>query len=261
MSETPDYVYSKEGQHILGVDRSNFFYYVNSGQIQIEPESPKRRRRYRYADILKVKEKLDQKRKGTIKTIFDWVSIEDLPNTLRLDFLVFGPDEVLVGDWSLYASWLRKNSRITLGIFNEQKREEILAYITLLPLPEKVILDILRQHRKETDILPEEVETYERKGGYTLLAESVVAHPNHKEKLNTLLKQLLHYWCEQYPTKFIERIYAQAATTKGDILIQKLYFAPREDLAENAYVLNLKRPGASRLIRHFQECLEKKQVT
>jgi hypothetical protein len=167
MSETPDYVYSKEGQRILGVDRTNFFYYVNSGQIQIEPGSPKRRRRYSYADILTVKEKLDKKRKGTITTIIDWLGVEDLPNTLRLDFLVFGPNEILVGDWSLYASWLRRNPRIMLGIFNEQKREEILAYITLLPLPDNIILDILRQIRKVSDIRTEELETYEREGGYT----------------------------------------------------------------------------------------------
>ncbi len=128
-----------------------------------------------------------------------------------------------------------------------------------MPLPEPVILEVLRGEKHETRIRTEEIETYERKGGYTLLAESVVADPEHPEQLNTLLKHLAEYWCEQYPDRYITKIYAQAESRRGDILIQKVFFAPREDLAPNAYVLNLSRPGASRFVRHFQQCIEEKR--
>src|SRR6266704_1185404 len=113
--------------------------------------------------------------------------------------------------------------------------------------------------RHETKIHTEEVETYKRQGGYTLLAESVVVDPDHSEQLNTLLTHLTDYWCEQYPDRYITKIYAQAESKRGDILIQKLFFAPREDLAPDAYMLNLARPGASRFVRRFQECMETKR--
>src|SRR5947209_3430050 len=50
-----EYVDSREGAELLGVDTGNFFYYVQSGQIAKEPDSPKRNARYSVADILKVK--------------------------------------------------------------------------------------------------------------------------------------------------------------------------------------------------------------
>ncbi|HEY3994322.1 MAG TPA: hypothetical protein VGM01_15745, partial [Ktedonobacteraceae bacterium] len=117
---------------------------------------------------------------------------------------------------------------------------------------------VLSGKRHETNIQNDEIETYERKGEYTLLAESVVVDPDHKEALNTLLSHLTEYWCNQYPDRSISKIYAQAESEHGDILIQKLFFAPLEDLASNAFVLNMKRPGASRFIRSFQNCIKEK---
>jgi hypothetical protein len=138
-------------------------------------------------------------------------------------------------------------------------RKRILAYVSLIPLPEQTIIDILKNTRHETTIKTEEVETYERKGEYFLLAESIAVDPDHPEQLNTLLRHLLQYWCEQYPERYITKIYAQAGSRAGDILIQKLFFAPREDLAPDAYVLNLTRPGASRFVKQFQQCIEEKR--
>jgi len=54
--------------------------------------------------------------------------------------------------------------------------------------------------------------------------------------------QRMQHWCEQYPKRYISKIYAQAESNAGDILIQKLFLAPRKDLAPNAYVLNLMFP-------------------
>jgi hypothetical protein len=166
---------------------------------------------------------------------------------------------VFLADLPYYAARITKNPHVALAVFDSPERKRILAYISLLPLPEQTILEILRGERHETKIGTEEIESYKRKGGYTLLAESVVTDPDHPEQLNTLLKHLIQYWCEQYPDRYISKIYAQAESSKGDILIQKLFLAPLEDLAPNAYVLNLSRPGASRFIRQFQMCLEHKR--
>lgn len=259
-STSQQYVSSREGAEMLGIDTGRFFYYVQSNQIAKEPGSGKRNTRYSVSDILRVKEKLSQKQrtKKTAHGFVDWIGVDDVLTSLQLDYRVYG-SEVFLADLSYYAERVVRNPHVALAVFDSPKRERILAYISLLPLPEQVILDVLREDRHETKILTEEVETYERKGAYTLLAESVVVDPEHPEQLNTLLTHLMEYWCGQYPDRYITKIYAQAESKRGDILIQKLFLAPREDLAPNAYVLNLMRPGASRFVRRFQECIEAKQ--
>src|SRR6266567_484931 len=255
-----EYVDSREGAQLLGVDTGNFFYYVQSGQIAKEPDSPKRNARYSVADILKVKEKLTNKKrtKNITHHIVDWIGVDDVLTSLKLDYRVYG-DEVFLADLPYYAERVKRNPHVALAVYDSPKRERILAYISLLPLPEQAIVEVLNGERHETKISTEEIETYERKGGYTLLAESVVTDPDHPELLNTLLRHLTGYWCEQYPDRYVTKIYAQAESKHGDVLIQKLFLAPREDLAPNAYVLNLMRPGASRFVRQFQECIEQKR--
>ncbi len=138
-------------------------------------------------------------------------------------------------------------------------RTGVLAYISLVPLPEQIILSILKGERPELSISADEVETYERKGGYTLLAESVVVDPDHPEQLNTVLREVLSYWCKQHPQRYIEKIYADAATEHGDMLARKLYFSPLYNVSDTAYVLDLRRPGISKVVRNFQECLKQKE--
>ena len=255
-----EYVDSREGAELLGVDTGRFFYYVQSGQIEKEPDSPKRNARYSVTDILKIKEKLASKKrtKNATHHIIDWIGVDDVLTSLKLDYRVYG-DEVFLADLPYYAERVKRNPRVALAIYDSPKRERILAYVSLLPLAEQTIIEVLNGERHETKIRTEEIETYERKGGYTLLAESVVTDPDHPELLNTLLRHLTEYWCEQYPDRYLSKIYAQAESKSGDILIQKLFMAPLEDLAPNAYVLNLMRPGASRFVRQFQECIEQKR--
>ncbi len=256
MQKAAEYVTSKEGEKILGVKRNVFFYYVTSGQIKKLDQTEKGPSLYSYADILKVKEKLDSKKKK-LTTSVDWQKISDLPAILELDLEVY--KEHIVGDIGLYISWERKNPKITLLSFESDNRENVLAYISLVPLPERIIVSILKGERAELSISPDEVETYDRKGGYTLLAESAVTHPDHPEQLNNVLREALNFWCEQYPDRYIEKVYADAASDEGDILVRKLYFSPLYDVSDTAYVLDLKKPGVSKVVKRFQACLKEKE--
>lgn len=248
------YIPSIEGEKILGVKRNLFFYYVNSGQIK-KQERKGEPDLYSENDILKVKEKRNKRKKKLIAET-DWQKISDLPAILKLDFKVY--EEKIVGDLSLYISWEKQNPKITLLSFEKGNRENVLAYISLVPLPEELIISVLKGEREEVSIKPEEIETYEREGGFTLLAESAVVHPEHPEQLSNVLREVLNFWCSQYPKRYIDKIYAQAATEAGDILIRKLYFSPLYNLSDNAYVLDLKKPGISQLVRTFQENLKAK---
>lgn len=261
---------SSEARELLGaMSPSSFKELVDNQKIRKIVPSGKKQGKYVRTDVEKMaKEMLPlleerraaraRKAKGTSQPFVDWIGTDDVITSLQLDYRVYGPD-VFLADLPYYAARITKNPHVALAVFDTPERKRILAYISLLPLPEETILEIMRGERHETKIGTEEIESYNRKGGYTLLAESVVTDPDHPEQLNILLRHLMQYWCEQYPDRHISKIYAQAESSKGDILIQKLFLAPLEDLAPNAYVLNLSRPGASRFIRQFQMCIDQKR--
>lgn len=264
VTDTSDekYVPLDEAVKLLGINQGRFFYYVDAGPIAKEPGSGKRNARYSVEDILKVKERLSQRKPKPSKTaekwFVDWIGEGDVLLSIQLDYRLYGPEAFSV-DIYQYVERVKRNPHMALAAFEDARRFRMIAYIMLLPLPETTIMEVLSGKRRETDIKNSEIETYERKGEYTLLAESVVVDRDYRESLNTLLNHLTTYWCDQYPNRTISKIYAQAESDQGDILIQKLFFAPLENVAPNAYVLNLKRPGASRVVRNFQACIKEKQ--
>ena len=121
-----------------------------------------------------------------------------------------------------------------------------------------VILQILSNQREETSIEADEIETYDQPGGYILLANSAAIHPDRPDLLHRLLRHIMSYWLEQYPDRYIKKIYAQAVSAPGEMLVQHLFMTPRPDLAYNAYELDIARPSASKIIRNFKQQLEQK---
>ncbi len=247
-----------------GFSANTFYRHVREGKIKKTlPESRERGALYDESDIRKItQKKVGQEPEKTgreeIATEVAWQRISDLPAILKLDLHVY--KDHLVGDIGLYISWEKKNTKITLLSFEHGNRDNVLAYISLVPLPEKMILSILKGEREELSISADEIESYERKGAYTLLAESIVVHPDHPEQLNKILAGVLNYWCRQYPDRYIEKIYADAASDYGDVLARKLYFSPLYDVSDHAYVLDLRKPGISKVVKRFQECLEAKRT-
>jgi hypothetical protein len=261
---------SSEARNKLNASTSTFKRLVDSGKIRKITPPNKKHGMYIREDVDRIAEEMKpfsaaaryRNRPGSTKeelsTAVDWQKISDLPAILKLDLKVY--QENIVGDIGLYISWERKNPKITLLSFESSDREHVLAYISLVPLPEQIILSILKGERPELSISPDEVETYERKGGYILLAESVVVDPDHPEQLYNVLREVLSFWCKQYPERYIEKIYADAATEHGDMLARKLYFSPLYHISDTAYVLDLRRPGISKVVRSFQECLKQKAL-
>lgn len=259
------YVPWKEVAAILGVSLSSFFYLVNTRQISEEPGRGPRHGRYSLADIHAVKERRAQGkfkghkpyRKRLAPVFLDWLSPDDIPAILRLDKLVY--DEMYLAEMERYQQWSTKNGQLAIAAFDARtNRQEMLAYVAALPLDEAVILSVLRGKRQEIDITPEEIQDYSRPGGYTLLANSAVAHPERPDLLVRVLMRMMAEWVDRYPQRYVTRIYAQAESERGDLLIQHYFMQPRYDLAPNAYMLELARPGASRIIRQFQQRLAAK---
>lgn len=243
-----------------GLSQSTFYRKVNDEKVidKIMPEGRIRGALYPRVQVEKVikeegKAKSAQKQ-AEIATTIDWVTPNDLPSIIKLDLLVF-EEAVPLADVNLYISWVRKNPETVLALFDAKDRSTVLAYITLLPLKESLILDILRGNKSDTDIQPEEIQTYEREGEYTLLAESVVSSPNHPEYIGKLMKEITSYWCQHWSHRRIEKVYARIVSPQGEDLVRKLFFAPLNDFPDSAYVLNVRRRNPSRFIQEFQQCI------
>ena len=258
------YIPWQKGADMLGISRGSFFYLVESGQVRVESGSKPRHGRYNLADIEAIKQRRETQTKRKYKkrltwdpVVIDWAYPRDLIGILRLDYLVY--DSQMIADFATYKPWLEKNPHVAIGAYDRSDREKCLAYICVLPIPdENVIFDVLRGKREEYSIKAEEIEPYDRPGGYTLLANSAVAHPDRPDLLYKLLFRYAQFWLEQYPERYIRKVYAQAVSAKGDLLVQHFFMAPRTDLAFNAYELDLARPAASKVIRRLKEEMIKK---
>jgi hypothetical protein len=254
-----DFVPWSKGAELLGVKRSAFFHYVNSGQIRTLPDTPSRQGRYNLSDILEIKRRRESGKprkaykKRLVPVTIDWLGQADILAGLKLDRIVYQEEQL--AEASVYKSWRQRNPYLSMAAFDARNREVCLGYIGLVPLPESTILDILSGKRHEGDIQPEEVEAYDRPGGYTLLAYSAAIHPDRPDLLYKILMNIMDFWIKQYPERYIRKIYAQSISTKGDILVQHFFMAPRPDLAFNAFELDLARPAASKIIRKFKEQL------
>jgi hypothetical protein len=196
--------------------------------------------------------------------VLDWVKPEDVPSGLALDQIVY--NEMFLAGIETYMAWRRKNPKISMGAFDANDRRTRYGYIGFIPLPEPIILDVLMGRKNEKEITPDEILTYDAPGEYTLLANSVVIHPDYPELVNRLIHAVMQFWIDQYPDKQIKRIYAQTVSEQGEILAKKLYLAPLYIMGnngltriENAYVLDMQERAVSKVIRQFQEQLEIKK--
>jgi hypothetical protein len=251
---TPEYITSSEGEKLLGVSRQRFFYYVSQGKIRREAGPSPRKSLYNKEDIIRLKATIGEA-ELLPELLIDWVQPMDLPKTMALDLVVYQED--LIGDFKLYFSWLKRNPNITLAAFSAD-RSTVYGYLNLLPLKEQTIHHILKGERDETSISSEEIQIYQSGGEYTLLAESIVSHPDYPEVIGLILNRVASYWCEQWPQRKVTRIYAQTVSDEGLFLVQKLFFAPLFGFPDNAYMLDMQRKNPSRFVRSYQECIAAK---
>lgn len=252
----------KEGAEILDLKRTAFFHLVNSGQIRSESGRGPRDGRYSLDDIEAIKQRrATGKKRRTWRrptpALIDWLSPRDIPAILRLDQIVY--DEIYLAEMEVYRKWSEKNPYLAMAAFDPKSdRQVMLAYIAALPLDESVIYSVLRGERQETDLKSDEMQTYERPGPYTLLANSAVSLPEYPDLLNRILLRLMDAWVDRYPERYMTRIYSQTVSESGDRMVQHFFMVPRYDLAPNAYMLDLARPSASKIVRRFQERLLQK---
>lgn len=253
-----EWVTSREGAGLMGIQQTNFLYYAKTGEIAIKPGTRNRKRLYSRADVLKVRSRLakEAKRAAPEPPLLDWMYAADVPTGLKLSSRLY-PGEVDLAEAAIYQSWRRNNPYLTMAAYS-QDRNECYATVQVVPLPEQVILDVLTGRREESSIQPDEILAYDRPGAYNLLVTSATCLPDRPQLLYQVLYKYMHFWLDMYPERYIKRVYAQAVSDSGMKIVQHFFMSPRLDLAYNAFMLDLAYPTPARMISQFKHQLEEK---
>lgn len=253
MSKTEEYVDVRTGAELLGVTQHKFFYHVDRGEIEIQPGTERKNRRYKVSDILKVKDRLRTKKRKPSPVLIDWLYAADVPAGLKLSQQLYS-EEIDLAEAAVYQSWRRNNPYLTMAAFSPD-RSECYASVQVVPLvSEQIILDVLSNKREESSILPDDILAYDKTGPYNLLVTSATCLPDRPHLLYSVLHKYMDYWISMYPERHIKRVYAQA-TESGMRIVQHFFMAPRPDLAYNAFMLDLAWPATARMIKTFKERL------
>lgn len=258
-----EYVPWSRGAEELGIGRGSFYHLVDTGQVRELPGRHRRNRLFHLQDILAIKARRaegkprKQYRRKLPAVQVDWLRWDDLPACIRLDQIVY-QENIDLGEISTYQAWRKKNQNTSIAVFDAKDRNICLGYVGLVPVSEQICLDVLSGKRQDSAITVDEIEAYDRSGPYILYAISAVVHPDRPDLLYTLLYHHMQFWIEQFPERYIKKIYAQAVSDEGERLVQHLFMAPRPDLNYNAYELDMARPSASKIIKRFKAQLQEK---
>lgn len=257
MAESDKWVSSREGAELLGIPQPNYLYYAKIGEIQFR--QGKKAREYSRADTLKVRRDLASKKKRTPpeEPLIDWLYAADVPSGLKLSMQLY-PGEVDLSEAAIYQAWRKNNPYLTMAAFS-QDRSECFASVQVVPLMnEQTILDVLSGKKEESSIDPDEIPAYKQPGGYNLLVTSVTCLPDRPHLLYEVLNRYMVYWIEQYPDRWPQKFYAQAVSDNGMRLAQLMFMSPRLDLAPNAFMLDMRYPPVSRIVKKFRSQMEEK---
>lgn len=257
--ETPvsGYVPLAQALTVFGGAKGSFYHLVHTDQIGTLPGKNKRDTRYRLRDIQRIRQERERgstRRKAytKLKPIhIDWLAIADIPALLTFNRDVYG-DDLPLNEMAVYQERYKINPHLAMAAFSLD-RSVCYGCIGLLPLPESVCLDVLSGKRQETEISNSELETYERSGGYTLLCTNVAVRPERRDLVIRMLQKVIDFWVdEQYPARWIQRIYAQAWSRDGERTMQQFFMMPLPaPYPTDAYYLDMARASRSKIIASY----------
>jgi len=244
-----------------------FNYRVKIGDILVKEEDGNKL--YELASVLKTKMALleEENAKKALLSNHEirWTTVNDVPASMILDQAIY--HETHLANIEHYQERKQKNPYTSCAVFDTEKANTMYAYISLLPLPEATIIDILLGKRDETELTSKDILAYDQPGEYNLLVSSVAQHPDYKHLLGGLIRFHMNFWVNIYPDKRIKRIYAETVSEDGKRIANELRMSTMHMMVdghvkriENAYMIDMDEPVSSRVIRRFQEQLKEKEL-
>jgi hypothetical protein len=274
--ENLDHLYTaKQAREKLGgISAETLKRYVEAGKIRKEtPPTNKVKGYYNRFDVDKLVRELqpfahiEKSAKSTEKSPIvlssegetDWIQPRDLPYVLALDLEVYGIEDTV--DISITHAWWKKNPYMCRILYDKNDRKSIWGAMTIMPMREETIFQILRGEKQEKEITPDDILVYEPGNKYYGYAASAITRKEHITHFRGLLQSSLDFWCQGYPDIQLIKLYAYAATAEGWDLIKRLFFSPRYDLGRNAFELDPYQRNPSKYLKPFQDCLKEKGAT
>ncbi|MGB8345414.1 MAG: hypothetical protein WCD86_11050, partial [Ktedonobacteraceae bacterium] len=145
-----EYYTAEEAMKKLNKPRSTFFKEVETGLIAAEIE-PGRQRGRRYPkeviDVLARRQHIKHRQKGPTHLIFSPSSNADTWTEIRIGVDLYGEDDIV--PFQRMMEWRDTNDEIQMSV---KDRGQVIAYSSLMPLDESIMLPLLEDKIRERDI-------------------------------------------------------------------------------------------------------------
>lgn len=255
---TEKYITASEAIEASGLPAATFYRYANEGKIKRHYPSPvSKRAMYSYREAVSFRSKIKRDTTPVETGATDWIKSEDVGSMYNLEYKEYGDE---TGDPSIVRKWYQRNPYICRVIFNKADRRDFWGAINMLPLKEETIYKLLKGEVRDIDLDPQkDILTFDSPGKYNFYVASVIIAPPKKQHFPTLINSLFDYWVEQAPDRAIGKIYGRVVSEGGELMAKKLFFSPRWDISDTAFMLDLDRPNPSRLIQGFQYAIKQKR--
>lgn len=251
------YLSAKEAIKESGIPGPTFYRLVKAGEIEKHLSSPTSKHgMYSSREIARIKRRYQRKSTPAEIGETDWIRGDDVGSMYNLEYQEYGDE---TGDPSIVRKWYERNPYICRVLYNKANRRDFWGTINMLPLEEETIFKLLKNEIKDIDLDPQkDILTFDKPGVYNFYVASVIVAPDKKQHFPMLINSLFDFWLEQSPDRTIGKIYGRLVSDGGEMMAKKLFFSPRWDISETAYMLDMKRPNPSKFIQSYQYALQQK---
>lgn len=251
------YISASEAIEVSGLPSATFYRYANEGKIKKHYSTPaSRHAMYSYREAARLRSTIKRNPTPVEVSESDWIKSEDVGNMYNLEYKEYGDE---TGDPSIVRKWYERNPYICRILFNKADRRDLWGAINMLPLQEETIYKLLKGEMRDIEIDPQkDILTFAEPGTYDFYVASVIIAPEKKQHFPTLIHGLFDYWVQQAPERTIGKIYGRAVSEGGEFMAKKLFFSPRWDISDSAFMLDMSRPNPSRLVQGFQFAIKQK---
>ncbi|MGH2506956.1 MAG: hypothetical protein ACRDHZ_06020 [Ktedonobacteraceae bacterium] len=251
------YIPASEAIELSGLPSATFYRYANEGKIRKHyPSSASKHAMYSHREAASLRNKFKRDTTTAEASSSDWIKSGDVGNMYNLEYREYGDE---TGDPSIVRKWYDRNPYICRILFNKADRRDFWGAINMLPLEEETIYKLLKGELRDVDLDPQkDILTFDDPGEYNFYVASVIIAPERKQHFPMLINGLFDFWVEQAPERTLRRIYGRVVSEGGELMAKKLFFSPRWDISDTAFMLDMKRPNPSRLIQGFQYAIKQK---
>lgn len=249
------YYSAEEVMKLLNISKATLNRKAESGNIPSELEPGKKRGRKYPKEAIDAHVRL-AKPKDKAKLTFGPTTNSELWASYQNHFNMYEPEDIVTYDRLL--EWREANYDIFMSA---REGGERIAGVTIMPLDENVIKDLIDEKIHEQDIKPESIKDWLDKDLIAYIPSISIHHTGNeqkdRERGHFIIRNAIR-WAISLDRQFdIKKWYAIAATPEGKKLVEHLGFQKIEGKKEAYMLIDIKK--ATKPIRAFIEQLEKEE--